>query len=284
MKNPKSSPNKDIDMSLINVQVPASYIKNKVVRDDWESMQCLGLPLVIESLKLKPVTFGVWTVLELINAENFVCNPAMCTNMDVARALYINEHRDECLADISGFMQEAACDKDSYETDFDEKVAGFIRSYPEVFEPVALDQIFEWFHTSWNGWDMFPQGAGGQDLSWYGAVNIGSVIAGCGDVMSKTPHELLWDVSCCMIGHTIAQVAIKNGSQHVGRPKDPNSIKEEIAKAKQKVVDGELFQWQIDNPDRHHLSEVQIEHGGAKVKLAYEKAKAAYEKSKKESE
>lgn len=252
------------DYRKIPVDVPVRYVKSKDIDSDLETRACLAMPFYVDGYEIRPPSFGVWSLLELINSK-FVIDFMSCTFHGCTQALYLNHFRRDALDDVNGYCRDSDSDKVRLETEFDRKVRKWAKKITWIEDPQSWMEVREWFAYSWNGYDMFPKTGGGTDFSWYGGVSLGGMISAIGSEFGVRYDELIWDIPLCLIGHSIAQKAAQNGHKHIGRPYDEDDIKLQLELAQKRELRGELHPWQIDDPLGRCLTEEQKVNGGQKL-------------------
>ena len=128
---------------------------------------------------------------------------------------------------------------------------------PSVAEIAVLHR---WIGSALSGYQMIPDSGGkGGGLYLFGAPTIGSTIAGLAGALGGDAYALVWEVPLCLAGHVLAGRAAANGVKGVGRPKDRDDIRRQIADAKSREERGELHPWQRTAPSDYPLSPRQAE-------------------------
>jgi len=265
--------------SSLPVSVPGKYIAIADYRGDEEIFASLGVPLRVDEQEIRPPSLGVWSLLESFACpfvDKFFEQLETGLNLEHCfRALYINEYREECAADVYDWRNAQAVaefDAENQETwtDWDRQVIAYADGLQfDTKDPLKWAKIRLFFDLSFNGYSMIPPSGGGGKFM-FGAESMGSVIAAMGS--SIPPYELIWNTPMCLLGHIAASTAKQNGAKGVARPKDPADIRKQLILASAREYKGELHPWQIEEPLSRRLTAIQSEH--PKLVEEFEKLRA----------
>ena len=266
--------------------VPGRYIKAADYQGDAEIFACMNVPIMVEGEQIKPPSLGVWSLLETY-ASPFVAEFGDgIQKIHCLRALYINEFREGAAADVYRWRYEFdeetfnAEDSDTW-TDFDTRVIhystmlNFDTDAPENWWKIRL-----FFDLSFNGHSMIPSSGGGGKFL-FGAETMGGIVAALGESFNVPFNDLLWNTPMIVIGHAIAAKAKQNGATGIARPKDPEDVRKQLILATAREYKGELHPWQVAEPLRSKLTNIQGEHENLKKEFEKLRAKAAKKAGKK---
>lgn len=266
------------DLSKIPVEIPGSYIKEKEIDLQNETFSFLGSAFYVSGFSFRVPSMGVMSLLETFESKFITMDGANIT--DMIYALYVNDRREDVVDDVCDWYNTGmeVDHKFSVEAfawahlklpffDLDKDPESWVKSNESATDiALAIHEKFILCHT---GFEMIPSGGGSGNPSksngpssqeLYGAESMGGILSTCGSIFGCSWHDLLWNVPLTAIGHVLAAEHVKSGTDGVARPKCPDDIKKQITDAKEKVVKGELFQWQIDRPLEYILSDVQKKH------------------------
>jgi len=288
----------ETDPKKIPVEVPASYIKEKDIDLENESFAFLGSSFCVDGFKFRIPSLGVMALLETFESRFITMKNA--TVVDMIRALYINAGRESVADDVCDWYNTGMKADHSFSVDafaWAHKELPFIDIEDDdetwhknnIKATKATIEIQEKFLLCHTGFEMIPSGGGGGCRSngksatmLYGAETMGSLLATCGGLLGCSWQEILWEVPLTTLGHLLASEHRKGGTEGVSRPKCPDDIKKQLRDAQERVIKGELFQWQIDRPLDFVLSEVQKTHAPGlqkKFDLIVNKARKEREKN-----
>jgi hypothetical protein len=300
-----------IDPREIPVRIPFHIVKRAPYDGDAEIWNILNTGLRVDDFLIKAPVLGVYSMLETFECK-MVGDPANATLLDCVKMLYINEHRKECAQEVSDWVASTDKDKRSpiVEEDFTEfdwtvwrwahrAIPSLRRQSSTLFKDglnfllgnsetvvetdeeyddrigILIEKIYHWVNQAFSGYSMIPsvKSDGGSEY-WFGAESVGSLIASIGSDMCVPYDKLIWETPVCLISHTIAQKCKVNGNDNISRPIDKDDLKRWMRKARQCVVDGELFPWQIEDSLNYRLSDVQLKYGGDKLQKKFDKLQA----------
>lgn len=241
--------------------VPGQYIAQADYQGDREIFACLDIPLMIDGQEIRPPSLGVWSLLEAFKCP-FVNQ--FGTGLDLIhcfRALYINEYRESIASSVYNWIYEGVDEFDMSDdttwSTFDEAVLEYAANLSfDIKCPEHWYAIRMFFDMSFNGYAMIPPSGGGSAFL-FGAETMGSVIAGIGSSFNMSINELLWETPMILLGHTTAATARNNGTKGVSRPKDPKDVRKQLILATAREYKGELHPWQIADPLKRKLTDIQ---------------------------
>ena len=241
--------------------VPSSYIKNKKIDYDEEIFAVMSLPVRFAGVPVRPPSIGVFSLLEIIDSV-FIKDPSAATMMDFHRALYIAFHGEACVLEIREWV--AAGGRESFDLDkrstwlpWDFEVATFAIDHPATFADFAAFNVFL-TEPTFSGYEMIPSMGASSSAYLFGADSIAGVFRIAGKATGMGYREIIWELPLALVGHLAAIEAKANGVQGVGRPKDPDDIKKQIADADIRESRGELHPWQIEEPHMYPLEPLQV--------------------------
>ena len=254
--------------------VPSRYVKKAEYSGDSEIFACLDSPAMIEDEPIRPPSIGVWAMLEAIESP-FVNQ--FGNGLDLIhcyRALYINRFRKESASDVYNFRFIHDRDK---EFDYDDESTWSILDKKSIaYADVAkfdLVDIKNWwdirifFDLSFNGYSMLPSTGGGGSEYLFGAETMGGIVSGLGaSFPSRSLDELLWETPMVLLGHATAALARSNGTKGICRQFCKQDIRKQLILATAREYKGELHPWQLDEPLRRQLTEIQKKNKGLVAK------------------
>ena len=260
-------------------EVPARFIKNKVIDYEQEIFSCLNLPFRIAGyragffhrlfrdcrpnpLEINPPSVGVFSLLECIDSmfiKDFVKSDAF----DFCRALYISYYGRDAAMEVKQWINEDGkkkfkpLDKSTW-LFWDRKVALFADKINAG--KLGIDDIvaFRKFLTvdTFAGYEMIPDSGGSFMPYLFGAETIAG-IAMMSEKLNCTYDQVIWDVPLCLIGQMTAVEAKRNGIKGISRPKDDADVKLQLKLAREREEKGQLHPWQIEFPEIYPLTEKQ---------------------------
>jgi len=259
------------------MRVPGSYIANAEIDWSGELWACYDLPVRVGGATVQPITFGVWSLLEL--AECDMVHPHLeCTDLGAAICLYICANGQLVSAEVARWA-DAGRPEDHQFTE--NAIAFTLAADPGGDGWAALSRVI---NVSMSGFGMIPTSGKSNGLpNIYGLDTFASVVAAVGPVMGVNWHELMWQTPLAVIGHVSAQVAARNGAEGIARPKDVADIKRQLRLRDEREAEGKLHPWQEDDPVRYGLYGGETEEEKARFDdLYYAAAVKAHEARKKE--
>jgi len=204
---------------------------------------------------LPAVSFGVWSMLELIDCD-FVHPQKEATAGGAIVAAYIAGNGRKAMPAVQDYLNS---DFAGNALDLDDP-AGVGRLGVEAItwtienEITADDYIAlrDWLDISFAGFGMIPSGDGGSEFL-FGVDSFGALLASVGGDLGVDYARLMWSVPLTLIGHTVAQKSKQNGAKGIARPKDPQHMQEQFEEAKRRHDAGLLYEWQEKEPLRYDL-------------------------------
>lgn len=259
-------------------EVPAKYIKNKVIDFDGEIFASMGLPVKIAGLLLYPPSIGVFSLLETIDAI-FIKDFEIANSMDLYRALYIMFKRKKAACEVRNWLQSGGREKFKIENrdswlPWDFKVAKFAKKAKfDFWNFCELRKLAT--GVTFNGYEMIPSLGGGGGEYLFGADAIASIFRLAGPVVNSDFEKVVWDLPLCLVGHIAALESQSNGVKGVCRPKDIDDMKLQFKLANEREKNGELHPWQIEQPHVYRPNEKQIK-ANPEIKKEHNAAMKAY--------
>jgi hypothetical protein len=240
--------------------VPANYIRWKEQDYDGEIFAALAIPVVIAGHTFRPPSVGVFALLEILDSK-IVSDFEGAAIIDFYRAAYVMIFRENCAASVMQWKREGGAelfsgpaknwhqwDKDvcDYFANTDFRPSDFIE-----FRKLLMGATFA-------GYEMIPDNGPSSHRPYlFGADTIAQICRNLSG-MGITMREMIWEAPLCLCGFISASAAKENGTKGVGRPKDPESIKSQIAEANEREERGELHPWQVEEPNIYRPTEKQI--------------------------
>jgi hypothetical protein len=191
--------------------------------------------------------------------SKFIAQPEECTRFEFFRVLYINEHRQECLQEVMEWAYPDKgkgfdpADESTWQT-FDWSVADFSNNFGDDIESY-WEPVQKWFSLAFEGFNMIPGGTGSSEY-WFGVDVMASIAIATG----LRPNEVLWNMPMCSAGHLIAAFCKQNGQDGIARPKDKDDMKLKFEEARERVRQGKMHPWQLEDPEQWPPTQAQIKH------------------------
>lgn len=227
--------------------VPAQYIKDAPI--DWrlEFMQAARQPLPFGSAEIPPPTFGVWSLLELLDCD-FVHPHKEPTPFGSVMAAYVAATGERSAEFVNAYMladERPESMEDAENCPLMGRAVTWALSVDA--KPEDYLRLSQWLYLGFAGFSMIP-GDGDTGAYLFGIDSLGAMIAGVGDALGGDWRDLMWNTPLMVIGHTVAQRAKQNGTKGVARPKDKEHMLEMFAVERECRESGKLYPWQELHP------------------------------------
>jgi hypothetical protein len=223
-------------MDHVRYEIPVRLVKPKPVPFEFETMAYLNAPFFICRLNLRPISIGVFSLLELLDSP--LNNLESATRLDLLEILYINHHREKCLQDV---LIAQTLGSRNYKP-WIKKLKRFGLRYMLRTNLMKLE-VPALLNLCFLGFEMLPKSGGGGKFI-FGSENLAGVINTCAQSMNISANNVLWNTSCTAVGHHIAAAARCSGVKGVSRPPD----KQHMEELKQTMIEcdekGKLYPWQ----------------------------------------
>lgn len=257
-----------------SVSVPPHWIKDAEV--DWpgEIFAASGLPLQLsDEVSVPPATFGVWTLLELLD-NDFVHPTKAPTDWGACVALAVSVLgrtaaplvRDAIAAGVHENPPELA----DLPENIDDLTAAAVRicAAADIKPENALNKLnklYDHLHLGFSGFNMIPS-TGGSGAYLFGLDSFAGIVATTGSMIGATAAQLMWETPLVLLGHLVAAEQKRSGAKGIKRPKDPQDVKLQLALAKDRAKRGVLHPWQEAEP--HIYGELGHETEDERYRLA----------------
>ena len=230
--------------------VPGHYIRPAAV--DWagEFFAASNLPLKIGSALVPPVSYGVWSMLELAECD-FVHPKREATPWGAVLALYLSANGKSALPAVRSFFEAGLSEKeiDLSEMPDNRLVKDAVRfAIASDVAPVEYVGLRNWLMIGFAGFATIPGGDSSGSEFVFGVDSFGALLAAIGGEMGVNVDDLMWRVPLVTIGHAVAQKSKQNGAKGIGRPKDREHMREMFDRAKDCYEKGLLYPWQEREP------------------------------------
>lgn len=222
---------------LIPPLIPAWYIADKEIDFVGEIFSCLAIPLVVGRLVLPPPSLGCFSLLEMIDSEYFR-SPLRASFLELGRALAIFSRGREACGWVRAFVDDRpeALDREARKA----LAAGgseLIDRLPEVTGFLSV--------SPWTGFEMLPRMATDPKAFLFDGQTLGALALLAGKQAGVSPEAAFWETPLALLGHVAAAAAKANGTEGIGRPKDPGDIKKQLKLARERAERGEPQPWLI---------------------------------------
>jgi len=221
--------------------VPSHYIKQLPVNWNIEFLSSAGGSLRMGKAVLPAASFGVWSILELIDCD-FLHPLKEPTGDGAMVASYICANGIDALPIVQA---QLASPEDNILV-----VAAFGWGSANEIEADDFIALRDWLNIAFCGFGMIPAGDdSGEQI--FGMDSFGAIVSAIGAELGQSWLELLWDTPLSLIGHAIAQKSKQNGAKGIARPKDPQHIQDQFAETNRRFEAGLLYEWQELEPLRY---------------------------------
>lgn len=218
------------------VFVPASAIKNQEVDYVEEMFSALAVPLTVGALEIPPPPVGCFALLELIDSD-FYRRGALAGYEETGRALAIFVHRREAAAWVRDWIM------DRPEPLEQASRRCLIAAGEEL--AVRLAEVVKFLlDAPFTGFAMLPGQSRTATPFIFDGVALGNLALLGGHYAATPPEKTLWETPLTLLGHLAAANAKAQGTQGVGRPKDPDDIRRQLKLARERAERGEPQPWE----------------------------------------
>ncbi len=188
--------------------VPDRFIRDKEVDYSGEILSALGCGLMTKEKRLKPISLGVMSLLEILD-NKCMKGDKDATWFDFGCIFYINDMRQKAVEDVADYSR-------GLKTPLEDKVGQYIKK--EKISILSMPIVEKAIEQAFTGFDMLPK-TGGESAFLFGADSIANIAYTCCSKLNATTEDVIWDTPLTLIGHVIAVEAISYGVKGIGRRK-----------------------------------------------------------------
>ncbi len=227
--------------------VPDRFIREKEVDYSSELLSALGCGLVTNEKRLKPLSLGVMSLLEILD-NKCLKGDKNATWFDFGSIFYINDKRQEAVEAVADYSRGLT-------SPLEKAVASYIKK--ENITILSMPVIDKEIAQAFTGFDMLPKTGDSSGAFLFGADSVASIVYTCCSKLNATKEEVIWETPLTLIGHIVAVNAISNGVKGIGRRKDVEHLKSIFAKCKKWDEEEKLYPWQWLEPQFYPLEAYQ---------------------------
>jgi len=237
--------------------VPDRFIREKKVDYSGEVLSALGCGLMTNEKRLKPLSLGVMSLLEVLD-NKCLKGDSNSTWFDFGCIFYINDKRQAAIEDVADYSRGLT-------TPLEDKVADYIKK--EKISILSMPTIEKAIEQAFTGFDMLPK-TGDSGVFLFGADSVANIAYTCCSKLNASKEEVIWETPLTLIGHTVAVDATANGVKGIGRRKDVDHLKSIFKKCKEWDEQNKLYPWQWLEPQYYSLEPYQT---SREIKRDYDK-------------
>lgn len=223
-------------------KVPERFIREKAIDLEGEAIASLGCGVLAGKNRIKPLSIGVLSLLELL--DNKLIKGEEATWFDYGVIYYLNDLRQEAVEDVADYTR-------GFREGLERKVERYIKK--KKIRIQYMSKIKDTIDQAFTGFDMLPQTGSGGGAFLFGADALaGMAVSACKN-LGQTYKEIFWDVPLSLIGHVVAINAVQNGAKGIGRRKDTQHLLSIFKKCKQWDSEKKMYPWQWLEPNVYKL-------------------------------